>query len=214
MFCRKCGAQFGDEDRFCPSCGTEVIKTENIPNKASEENVPAIEVVTATAHAAPKKNLVPLFLLVAAVVVIIVAFIFLGGNKGTFDNYGWNMTRAEVLKEVEANGFDNISKKDESILYIDNNFWGVTGASAAVVFMFEDDDQSLSEVNILVGFDSKIACQDAYKIYSEKMLDLHGEPVDDSNPDVYKWETKTGNADIIVADTLLLVDYYQEGFDD
>lgn len=206
MFCRKCGTQFGDEDRFCPSCGTEVTKTENIPGNG--QTAAALE---QSAAPKPKKKAVPFILLIsAAVVLIIIAVVFLGGSKCIFENYDWDTTLDEAMKKVEAKGLENSSKNDTAILYFEDNFWDVPGGKAAVVLNFEDADDTLDRVSVLVSFDSKLECSNGYDFYCEKLTKLHGEPTITSVKDKLLWKTESGIAEVVKADTLCAIGYFQD----
>ena len=210
MYCRKCGKGFDDELNVCPFCETEVITKDNLEDASQTD---AGKIPDDSSSACLKKIIVAFALLL---IVCIIAAVFLtGGKEGTFENYSWDMTKAQVVQEAEKNGYEDTSREsDTAVLFIDN-FWGLTGYEAMVGFSFEDTDQTLSEVNIFVTGDQSEDLKSVYDYYFKILKKAYGSTYDTSTDgsmdyECASWKTKTGEVEIMTFSGFVVINYFQE----
>ena len=82
MFCKNCGSQFPDGEKFCPNCGTAVSAEEVNNAAASGAGVnPAASVPSFDAPGKKGNKIVPIVIAVVAVLAVFIVLSLLFGNK-------------------------------------------------------------------------------------------------------------------------------------
>ncbi len=100
MFCKNCGTEISNTEKFCGKCGTPVEKTENISFQPQIQK--------------PKSNK-KIIALILAVIIVIGAVVLIITNSGKLDGQ-W-----EVSEKSASERFSNYPE-DDFIIYDDGTF--------------------------------------------------------------------------------------------
>lgn len=207
MFCRKCGKPILDDSTFCPECGADLSLTE--PKKEDVIPVDMPEVTEDEKKPASKRKKLPIIIgAVVAVVAVAAILLLTGGDKGTFEGYAWDMTKAEVEKKVEKSTdwvVNTDADADEDELYYKGTYEGYT----SLIFFEFDSNSTLESVTVYPINTSKEGASAAFETHKNKLQNAYGEAKTLPNVSGYaKWETDTSEITaMIIIDTIVAVTY-------
>lgn len=170
MFCKNCGTQINENQKFCPKCGSQTGMTQtdgyaSNPNRQERNyniNVSPNSAAAAAKKAGGAKAVKIIAIIAAALIVVTIAVSLFSGGSSESDIVGsWE------ISDVEYDSFWNEYPEDNFVIYSDGTF-------------FSDDmygTYSIDDDTII--FDYSIA---AYSfIFSVNNNELKLIPVDDTD---------------------------------
>lgn len=201
----KCGNQVSDNASESFNCGYPVDEILDIKEQEEQEKQQQIKLQKKSIFGKRIKYLIALVVAIAfGVIVAIVAN--QPDRTGLFDGNKWG-TSIDKIESKYPDGYrgsDNTEEESSYLVKIDN-YEKIDGASALVVFKFDED--GLYKIFVFVTTDDDVLPN--YKeqqIIKHQLIDLYGEPDDES---VYSstWETEKSNIKLWNYKSLISIEY-------
>lgn len=130
MFCKNCGNQVNDIDKYCYNCGAIIEKSTNRQNQELnvEPNIcqPEIKSVYQN-NGSPNKKSNIIFIIGAIIIILLVIIIIRFGNNNSDSNYANNNdnnveVKGNYSREVfSGNSFDYVTYYDKAVFTFNSN---------------------------------------------------------------------------------------------
>jgi uncharacterized membrane protein len=193
MFCKVCGKELKENEKFCTQCGTKVQNEQPKKPEKKEEKKPekkgmsclGVGLLTGGVLAVP---VLLGILAILVVVVLVVIFIFVGVNKTTKVNTPDSIT-SQVIEEIEKEEDTEYEELEENEELIQSNKY------------FEDEDYVLpeSEYSYISESDLYGFTEEECRIARNEIYARHGRMFKDAELQAYfnekSWYTPTIPAD-------------------
>lgn len=195
MYCGKCGAEVPAGYAFCMKCGAKV---EGETAVAAESAPQAAEVVAETAV---KKKKIPIFAIVAAIVIVLVGFFaFKASHKASqkksdlYMNIPWGIEKEALISRLEKDY--EVEVRGSLVGIEEKNHEGKKGVSSTTIFDF-DSSEKYDMVSIVLNIedDSTYTAFDLYNEYEKEFTNRYGEPEVDEG---FRAMWKTKNSSIVI----------------